>query len=261
MNSNSINRLIIILLFGFIGINLSLSAQESLQIIRGTIRDSRNYEPISFALIKNQMLKTKIIADEQGRYTISFKQGDLLKITAIGYEDGFYIINDTSEIVNDFPIQLKSKIYELKEFTLTPYKTILQFKNAFVQLELPKDKPTPELNLPFYKVRPPDNNGDDLGGVSFTSPISAIYNTFSHRGKMMKKYKSLMTNDYNSKIVQKRFTRNLVAKIVPIKTTDELDAFIEFCKFDFNFLLTASEYELILAVQKKYLEYIRYKMT
>lgn len=114
------------------------------------------------------------------------------------------------------------------------------------------------LSLPFIKHHLPSEG--DIGGVSFMSPISFFYNTFSHKGKMAKKYRKLLVNDYNNQLVRKRFTRNLVAKIVPLETVEELDAFIEFCKFDFDFLLNASEYEIISAVQRKYAEYISHQM-
>ena len=254
-------RIKFLLIALLMGINLSLPAQDSLQIVMGTVRNSSNYEAISFALVKNEMLKTKVISNEQGQYSIPVHRGDLLKITAIGFEDGFYIVNDTSDFITNFPIQLKPRVYELKEFTLTPYKTVLQFKHAVAQLELPQSKPAPSLHLPFYKNRPPGIDGDNMGGLAFTSPISALYNAFSHKGKMDKKYRLLMANDYKDKIVRKVFTRNLVAKIVPLETDEELDAFIEFCKFDFNFLLNTSEYELIAVIQRKYIEYVQYQMT
>lgn len=254
MKTYSRNRAKALLILMFIGINLALSAQDTLQIVKGTVRNSGNYEPISFAIVKNEMLRTRVISDEQGRYMIPINRGDLLKITAIGFEDGFYIVNDTTDFIYNFPIQLKPRIYDLKEFTLTPYKTVLQFKYAVIQLELPENNLAPSLNLPFIKHHLPSEG--DIGGVSFMSPISFFYNTFSHKGKMAKKYRKLLANDYNNQLVRKRFTRNLVAKIVPLETVEELDAFIEFCKFDFDFLLNASEYEIIAAVQRKYAEYI-----
>ncbi|MCD6091076.1 MAG: hypothetical protein J7J72_06215 [Bacteroidales bacterium] len=256
MKSYSQNRIKIILLFFLLGIYSLLQAQDTTHLVKGIIRNSTNYEPISFALVKNEMLKIKIISDEQGLYIIPFNQGDLLKITAIGYKDGFYIVNDTSEILTDFPIQLKPRIYELDEFTLTPYKTVLQFKHAFTQLDLPENNLAPEINLPFIKHHLPDENEEITGGVSFTSPISALYNTFSHKGKMQKKYRLLMANDYKSKLVEKRFNKTRVARIVPTILNEDLDDFIEFCQFDFGFLLNASDYELIAAVQKKYTEYL-----
>jgi radical SAM superfamily enzyme with C-terminal helix-hairpin-helix motif len=78
---------------------------------------------------------------------------------------------------------------------------------------------------------------------------------------MAKKYRKLLAEDYNNRLVQKRFTRNLVAKIVPLGSVEELDAFIEFCNFDFEFLLNASDYEIIAAVQRKYEEYAQYQMS
>lgn len=259
MSRYSFPRAKAIFILLLVGINMCLSAQDTLQTVSGTVRNNSDYEPISFALVKNQMLNIRVTADEEGKYSIPINRGDLLKITAIGYEDGFYIINDSSDFIRNFPIQLKPRIYELKEFTLTPYKTVLQFKNAIVQLELPEEKPAPTLNLPFIKHHLPTE--DDLGGISFTSPISFIYNTFSHKGKMIKKYKRVLAEDKNNKLVQKRFSRNIVAKIVPIENVEELDAFIEFCNFDFDFLLHASDYELIAAIQKKFKEYTQFKMT
>jgi len=241
-----------------IGINLSLIAQDSLQIVMGTVRNSSNYEPISFAIVKNEMLKTKIISNEEGGYIIPVNRGDLLKITAIGFEDGFYIVNDSASLISNFPIQLKPRIYELKEFTITPYKTVMQFKHAVAQLVLPEDTPA-IIHIITPKIQtPPSALGEVLG--AFASPISFLYNNFSHRGKMAKKYRMLLANDYDSKVVHKRFNRNLIASIVPIETDEELDVFIEFCQFDFSFLLNASDYELIAAVQKKYMAYLLTKI-
>ena len=231
--------------------------QEPYQVLSGTVRNTLDHSPISFAVLKNEMLKNSIIADEFGRFNMEINRGDLIKITAIGYDDGFYIINDRAKVIEDFPIQLEPRVYELQEFTLTPYKTILQFKNAFVQLELPNEDLFPGWNLPIIKHNLPADDGSDIGVVSFSSPISMLYNTFSHKGKMHKKYRRLLSKDYQTNLVKKRFTKEAIAKIVPFKSEAELDAFILFCQFDFSFLLEASDYELIAAVQRKYAEYQR----
>jgi len=259
MNINSTCTKAILLIICF-GVNCGVIAQGNLRYVSGNVRDGSNYEPISYAFVRNSMSNVSIIADEQGKFTIPIHQGDLLKITAIGFEDGFYIISDTTSIINDFPIQLKPKIYELKEVTLTPYKTILQFKHAFTQLQLPKTNLDTELHLPGIKHHLPDENTQEMGGISFMSPISALYNTFSHKGKMDKKYRGLLANDDKDKIVRKRFTPYFVSSIINFETEEELDAFIKFCQFDFSFLLNASEYELIAEIQKKHVEYLRSKL-
>lgn len=235
-------------------------AQEYSQIVMGTVRNSSDYKPISFALITNQMQKTKVLADNDGQFIISFNKGDLLKITAIGFNDGFYIVADTSALVFDFPVQLKPRIYELNEFTITPYKTVLQFKHAVTQLDLPEENPAFNLRAPQIKHHLPDESGE-IGAVSFTSPISALYNTFSHQGKMEKKYRKLLANDHNEKEVRKRFSRDLFSQIIPLEQESELDLFIEYCNFDFSFLLKASDYELIAAIQKKYDLYLKSKQN
>ncbi len=249
-----------VLLFLLLGIHFSLFAQDTTHLVIGVVRNSSNYNPISFAVVGNEMLKTKVVSDENGRYVIPFHQGDLLKITAIGFEDGFYIVNDSSKRINDFPIQLKPRTYELKEFTIAPYKTVLQFKHALVQLDLPKEKPFAEINLPNIKQHIPDENDEYPGAVALGGPITALYNTFSHKGKMMKKYRRLMANDDNSKSVQNRYNRNRIAQMLPMIPNDELDDFITFCRFDFSFLLNATDYELIAELQKKYEIYKKLKL-
>ncbi|MBN1650368.1 MAG: hypothetical protein JW857_03515 [Bacteroidales bacterium] len=248
-----------VLLFLLLGIHFSLLAQDTTHLVIGIVRNSSNYNPISFAVISNQMLKTKVVADEDGRYVIPFRQGDLLKITAIGFDDGFYIVNDSSKIINDFPIQLKPRTYELKEFTIAPYKTVLQFKHALVQLDLPEEKAFAEIQLPQIKRHIPDENDENQGSVSLGGPITALYNTFSHKGKMMKKYRKVLANDTNNKQVQNRYNRNRIAKMLPMIPNEELDIFIEFCRFDFSFLLNSTDYELIAELQKKYEIYKKLK--
>ena len=244
--------LIIILL----GVKISVFAQESSQIVMGIVRNSSTYEPISFAFVKNEMRQTKIVSDEQGNYIISVNRGDLLKITAIGYEDGFYIISDPSAIISDFPIQLKPRIYELKEFTLTPYKTVMQFKHAFAQLDLPKEKTSL-----IHFIIPDQQTTTTFDAVlgAFGSPISFFYNNLSHRGKMIKKYSRLVLEDKVNSVIYKRLNFEFVASIVPIYNVVELEDFIGFCQFDLSFILNASEYVLIAAIQRKHLEYINKK--
>jgi len=243
----------------FIGLNFSLFGQDTLQIAMGTIRNSSNYEPISFALVKNEMLHTKIISDENGQYIMPVNKGDLLKITAIGFDDGFYIINEASGIISNFPIQLKPRIYELKEFTLTPYKTVLLFKKAFLELDLPESNLPIALDLPKVKyIRPQTTEGIvEVTLITIKGPFTKLYNKISRRGKMEKKYQLLLAYDDESNVVLKRFTRELVAKIVPLKTNEKLDSFIEFCQFDFSFLLNASDYELVAAIKQKYAQYLQ----
>lgn len=260
MNAFAPNNLKALLLFLLLGTHISLFAQDSTRLVIGVVRNSTDYSPISFAIVGNQMLKTKVVADENGRYIIPFKQGDLLKITAIGFEDGFYIVNDTSKQITDFPIQLIPRVYELNEFTIAPYKTVLQFKHAIVQLDLPESKLLKEIYLPQIKHHIPDENDDNPGSISLGGPITALYNTFSHKGKMMKKYRRVLANDANSKLVQNHYNRNRIAKMVPMIPNEELDDFIEFCRFDFSFLLKSTDYELTIAVQEKYAAYKKFKL-
>lgn len=254
MNINSVLPKMSILLFLFCYI-LNIQAQTNLLYLIGQVRDASSYETISYALVKNSMSNKSVIADENGRFIISITRGDLIRVSAIGFEDGFYIINDTLAIINDFPIQLKPKIYELKEVTLTPYKTVLQFKHAFAQLTLPDENLMPELKLPESIQALNQSTPGELGPVVINGPISILYNAFSHRGKMEKKYRNLISSDKESESIQIRFRQVLKNSYILFETDDELLAFIGFCKFDINFILNASDYELIAEIQKKYEEY------
>lgn len=261
MNTFAQNKLKALLFFLLLGTHISLFAQDSTRLVIGVVRNSTDYSPISFAIVGNQMLKTKVVSDENGRYIIPFNQGDLLKITAIGFEDGFYIVNDTSKRINDFPIQLKPRIYELDEFTIAPYKTVLLFKKALLELELPDTNLLVALGLPEAKYIPPPTPGSiEIPIITINGPITKLYNLFSHQGKMEKKYQKLVTNDYKSNLVKTRLNRILIKELIPIKTTEELEDFIAFCHFDFSFILKASDYELIAALQKKYSEYKNIKL-
>lgn len=246
----------ILLIAILLGLNMCLLAQDTSQIVSGTIRNSTNYNPISFAIVKNEMLNTRIISDEFGKYSIPFNRGDLLKITAIGYEDGFYIVNDSSDFIADFPIQLKPRIYELKEFTLTPYKTVMQFKHAFANLVLPEENPKLRL-IPIITPNIQTITEFDKVLGAFGSPISFLYNTFSHSSKMARKYNTLIDKDNKSNIVEKRLKQVNIENFIVFKSEEEMKNFIAFCQFDFSFLENMSDYELIAIVQKKYSEYLQ----
>jgi hypothetical protein len=249
-----------ILLFSLVfGLNVFVHGQGDTSIVMGSVRDQSSYKVIPFAQVKNVMQHTRVIADAKGDYIIPICRGDLLKITAIGFEDGFYIVNDSSELIKDFPIQLKPRVYDLKEFTITPYKTVLQFKHAFAQLEIKDENPEIDLKLPQNYHHQENEFEEGLGKASFMSPISALYNAFSHQGKVARKYRLLLAQDYKTKIVRKRFNQKVVAQIVRFDTKEELNDFISFCKFDFDFLLNSTDYELIAAIQNKYMLYTQTK--
>ncbi|HAG15974.1 MAG TPA: hypothetical protein DCG69_05540 [Bacteroidales bacterium] len=252
MKSRSFRHSVYLLIL-FLNIGYVSNAQERNLMLKGTVRCSENYEYISFAQIKNEMLNLRSICNEQGDFSIPITKGDLLKITAIGYEDGFYIVEDTGIVLLNFPIQLKPRIYELKELTLTPYKTVLQFKHAFAQLQLANENSTTQLNFPpLTHIRLPSAEPGHLAPLELGGPITALYNTFSHKGKMEKKYRNLIETDTKMSLIKTRLSFPFVSSIVPIASNQELDDFIDFCQFNLEYLLAVSDYVLLSVIQEKY---------
>lgn len=232
---------------------ISLFAQSD-ELIHFRVINSTDKQEISFAKIADRTENSQFLCDEKGDAFITISDSSIIKISAIGFHD-YYYFHKADQMISSLTIPLIPKVYELEEYTMAPYPTVALFKHAFENLYI-EDTSAMIANLfPFGMIKPivvNDLNAQDAVSVSFTSPISGIYNMFSQRAKSTKKLKQLKRLDHYNLKVYKRYNPMIVERITGVTEPEILAELMEFCKPSDNYILAATDYEIAVFVLNCY---------
>ncbi len=125
-------------------ISVSLNAQKidnnSLVQFSGVVVTADSLAPVPFTsvMIKNSNRGT--ISDYFGFFSFVAKMTDTIEFGALGFKKATFIIPDTLTDKRCSMIQiLKTDTILLKEVVIFPWPTKEQFKEAFIQLQIPDD--------------------------------------------------------------------------------------------------------------------------
>jgi len=141
-------RSIRILFFAlFIGASAQLSAQKTAPTIpndliqfSGVVVEADSLKPVPYTsvMIRNSYRGT--VSDYYGYYSFVAKKKDTVVFSAIGFRDAYYVIPDTLTTNKYSLIQvLATDTVYLKEAVVYPWPSKEQFKQAFLQLNIPDD--------------------------------------------------------------------------------------------------------------------------
>jgi hypothetical protein len=106
----------------------------------GAVVTSDSLRPVSFTHIIDRNTGFGTISDFYGYFSFVAKKGDTIDFSAIGFKKSRFIIPDTmhSNRYTMFQVLTADTIY-LSETVIYPWPTPEQFKEAFLNLEIPDD--------------------------------------------------------------------------------------------------------------------------
>lgn len=219
--------------------------------IRGAIISKETGERVPFVHIINQTKGLGATSDLHGKFAIKVDPTDTLVFSAVGYEKLALILAD--EAINlDEPIQisLAPATYELDPVQVQAFKDEAGFKQDILNMRLPEEK---KIVIPGTYDGPRDPNAR----FSLASgPFSAVQNMFSKEAKEIKKYKEVIRDYPREKTIISKYNRQIVEEITGLKD-EALNDFMLFCKVPDDFILTANDYEIVLAVNNCYKDFIK----
>ena len=193
---------------------------------------------MQYAYVINKNASNGIVTNDKGEFTLRIHSGDTLCISYVGYfMTTLYtrLLKDSvKNSVLNVKIYLQQKTSQLSAVVITSHSFSKEQKESY------------QRKIDEYSR-----------GISspLASPISALYYTFSKKGKELQKlsvlYRQLEVNERK----ESRLSPDRVRRITGNDTLDVND-FLNYCFLPDQFIFYASDYDLFLAVKKYYLRYV-----
>jgi len=199
-------------------------------VVKGKITDQNNME-LPFTYVAGKKNSKGSVADQYGKYSIKLNSSDTLIFSCVGYELKKIFVDVKDSATQTINVNLIHKVVQLKPVIITGPRTYEE-----IQEELKKIKPYQ------YQVH---------GISSISSPITYLYERFSRFGKSSRKVSELETEDIRRDAMKELLAHYISYDLIKLSAS-EFDDFISFCNFTDEFIITANEYDLVMAVKTKY---------
>lgn len=232
------------------------SKQKDILInLSGEIISKEDGETVPYVHIINVNTNEGTTSDLSGKFNIQIHKTDSLIFSAVGFERYSLTLvdNDIDSDAYYIRILLDRSSYELSPVNIYAFKDEAGFKQDILNLKLP-DAAHSKIVIPGSHtgpVTPRDLNG----GFSLGSPISSIANVFSKEAKELRKYERVLKDAPRQKTLHEKYNVEIVEEITGLKD-EELNQFMLFCKIPEDYILKANDYEIILAVNECYKEFL-----
>lgn len=234
-----------------------LCAQSTLRIA-GTVVDSGTGTPVPFVHVYTTTYSHGTVADHQGRFLVVLEKTDTLAFSSVGYEiQHFYVDPSEEKTFYEVRIRLIPKVYELDPVSVTAIPSIEQFKQDVLKMEIAREEKI-ELNIPKGYRLPPEGPADvNMNpSIGLMGPVSALYNVFSREAKEKKKLKNLREKIMDYREIDSKYNLAVVKQVTNLD--DECaERFMEWCKFEDEFVLKSSAYDLAVTMLKCLDEFVR----
>ena len=178
-------RLLIIIGFIFLCC-LSSKAQNKYFPIKGSVISADSLTPIPQAHILSELSHYGTTSDFDGRFQITIKEIDTLRISSVGFVTKYIHINYDSINANSFRILLQRDTILLDEIDVTPYYNFSTVKEIVRNAPIEKPFIIKGVNDNIEKVlyQKPKKIPDDKG---ILSPIQTLYNRFNKKERLKRK--------------------------------------------------------------------------
>ena len=175
-----------------------------------------------------------VFADVSGNFNVSLKKTDTLIISYPGFATRRYCFKDSAQ-KTEYYIEPKLEIplYSLKEVTVYPYKSLAEIQKNINKIKVKKSNPYKEVVS------------------ALESPITALYNRFSRMEQSKRLVAELENEDLKRQALKDLFRLYIKYDIISL-SDEQFDNFIDYCNLSDQFILTASEYDLVEAIKVRY---------
>ena len=201
------------------------------------VTDGETAEPLYLVSILNVNTGESSSTDEQGKYSLRAKAGEVISFSYMGYHSLRRIANPDSMLY----VELLPLSVQLKEYVLHPGYTPFQRDSAEMATLYSK-----ELNTKPIKVGFNSANGGGFSGL-IGGPVQKMSKSY----KQNKRFKENFQRDMEQKFIDTRYTPALVTTLTGY-TGDTLAVFMNRYPMEYTFARTATDLELKMWIRDNY---------
>lgn len=209
-------------------------AQTVINITGQAFDKDNNNLPLPKLMIINKRTNNGSFADAEGKFSINAYQSDTILFSVIGYHTKKICLKD-SIIKKQYHIEIEMQKlqYTLKEISVFGTRSLTDIDKDIAKLDSTRRK----------------HSYQDINPIA--SPITYLYERFSKFGKSKQKVAEWENEDLKRDILKDLFRLYVKNDIIDL-SEDEFEAFIVYCNLSEEFIKTASQFELVMAIKGKF---------
>ncbi|SDL46932.1 CarboxypepD_reg-like domain-containing protein [Catalinimonas alkaloidigena] len=210
--------------------------------LMGHVLSRDSLQPVPGAHVMNLSTHEGVSATETGFFRLPVHLNDTVVVSAVGFYSDTLTVSARPDALVD--ILLLPRTYELETFVFER-GDLKAFKEKFLALDLPEE---PKVNMtgvdryegPIKPVKP-----------TILNPVSLIYSKFDKRAKQERKVRVLERQQNFERLLATKFNEELVQDVTGLEG-DSLKDFMNYCRLEAEFVASATEYDLRLAISDCY---------
>ncbi len=237
-----------------LGTTYAFSYAQKLDIyeITGQVLSEKTGKPVRYANIINVKKSTGVACDSMGYFTITVLSEDLIKVYALGYEKEYISFSDKNINPADIIIiKLKEKTYKISNVNIFEERW-KDFVFDFSHTEIEEDEIQENIENWFYSHISARELSEIVAGALPGIPIN--YLTKSEKQKL--KVIELKRIASENKLIKHKYNTDLVTELTGLNQI-QAEKFMKYCNFSHDFLVNATEYDIITAVKENFEEYLK----
>jgi hypothetical protein len=190
-------------------------------------------------IVIDQRTSTGMMAEPNGHFVMNALRGDTILVTASGFSVRKVCFKD-SGVRGEYSIvvRLDSMHYSLAEVKVYPGKN-------FGEIDEERSRLGNIAKTDRYQ---------DINAIS--SPISYLYERFNRLEQSKRKVAILEDEEARRGVLKELFEIYIRHDIIKL-SDGEFERFIDYCNFSDEFVKSATDYELVMAVKRRYEEFER----
>ena len=236
--------------------SIDSSAVKAESTVKGIIIDATSRQPLENVNIVNlnQVIGTATNVD--GEFELRAQANDTLHLSYLGFK------SIKVKVTNDWVDQIEKSTITLTELALALEEVVVTGLKLTGYLEV--DIKQVNINTNYRYSISGLSNGYEAGKKqpsavtkvlgSIFNPLDFLYNTFSNKGKELRKLKKMKEDDNIRNTLATRFDREMLIALLGVTKVD-LDEIVSQCNYSEEFVTTANDLQILDAISECYEEY------
>ncbi|MGB6269307.1 MAG: carboxypeptidase-like regulatory domain-containing protein [Olleya sp.] len=229
---------------------------KSESTVKGIIIDATSKQPLENVNIVNLNQVIGTATNAKGEFELPAKANDTLHLSYLGFK------SIKVKVTNDWVDKIEKSTITLTELALALEEVVVTGLKLTGYLEV--DVKQVNINTNYRYSISGLSNGYEAGKKqpsavtkvlgSIFNPLDFLYNTFSKKGKELRKLKKMKEDDNIRNTLAARFDREMLTALLGVNKVD-LDEIVSQCNYSEEFVTTANDLQILDAISECYEEY------